>query len=310
MTVTPKSHTQNIVYLTMQERSVDRTGVVFSKNHYVEYRPGTLNVVLSVPHGGQLKPKHLPNRDFGSFVDGRLVYGHKYPKDQRTAVRTVGDKFTKELAVSLSDVLERKTGHKPHVIITNLHRLKLDSNCDQDEATFEVSEVIDAWLSYHNFIELAKKNIGKAGLYFDIHGHSHCENWIELGYLLPGKKLNRGDYSANETSIYKLHEKLISSGHSVSIQQLISGSYSFGGLISAADGYSDMVVPSPKYPGPGTGQYFSGGYNVMRHGSRNGGEIDGIQIESPLSQRMPAEREKYAEVIGSAIVQFLQLYYT
>jgi len=293
----------------MQERSTDRTDVVFSKNQYVEYRPGTLNVVLSVPHGGQLKPKHLPNRDFASVVDGRLVYSHKYPKDQHIAVRTMGDKFTKELATALSDVLERKTGHRPHVIINNLHRVKLDSNCDQNEATFEVPEVVDAWLAYHNFIELAKKNIGKAGLFLDIHGHSHAENWIELGYLVSGKKLNKGDYNANETSIHKLHAKLLSSGHRVSIQQLISGPDSFGGLISATDGYSDVVVPSPKHPGPGTGQYFSGGYNVVRHGSRNGGDIDGIQIESPLSRRMPAEREKYAEVIGSAIVHFLRLYY-
>jgi len=294
----------------MQERSADRSGVVFSKNHYVEYRAGTLNVVLSVPHGGQLKPRHLPNRDFGSLVDGRPVYNHKYPKDQRLPVRTMGDKFTKELATALSTVLERKTGHRPHVIINNLHRVKLDSNCDQNEATFEVPEVIDAWLAYHHFIELAKKNIGKAGLYFDIHGHSHAENWIELGYLVPSKKLNTGNYNANETSIHKLHEKLLSSGRHVSIQQLISGPHSFGSLISAANDYSDMVVPSPKYPGPGSGQYFSGGYNVVRHGSRNGGEIDGIQIESPLSQRMPSEREKYAEAIGSAIVKFLQLYYT
>jgi len=288
-------------------------GVVFSKNHYIEYRPGTLNVILSVPHGGQLKPKHLPNRDFGSLVDGRLMFDHKYPKDQSAAVRTKGDKFTKELATSLSNVLEGKTGRRPHVIINHLHRLKFDSNCSQGEATFEVPEVVDAWLSYHSFIELAKKDIGKlgkAGLYLDIHGHSHDENWIELGYVVPGRKLNAGEYSASETSIHRLHEKLHSGGHHISIQELVSGPRSFGGLISAVDGYSDIVVPSPRHPGPGTGQYFSGGYNVVRHGSRNGGEIDGIQIESPIGRRMPAEREKYAEAIGCAIAEFLQLYYS
>jgi len=294
----------------MQEQSTGETGVVFSKNHYIEYRPGTLNVVLSVPHGGQLKPKHLPNRDFGSLVDGHLVFNHKYPKDQNATVRTKGDKFTKELAMALSNVLEQKTGRRPHVIINHLHRLKFDSNCNQSEATFEVPEVVDAWQAYHNFIELAKKDIGKAGLYFDIHGHSHSENWIELGYLVPGIKLNTGDYSASDTSIRRLHEKLLSKGRCISIQQLVSGPHSFGGLLSALDGYSDIVVPSPRHPGPGTGQFFSGGYNVWRHGSRNEGEIDGIQIESPIGRRMPAEREKYAETVGCAIVEFLQLYYS
>ena len=294
----------------MQGRSAGPTSVVFSKNHYIEYRPGTLNVILSVPHGGQLKPKHLPNRDFGSLVDGRLVFDHKHPKDHSATVRTKADKFTKELATALANVLEEKTGRRPHVIINHLHRLKLDSNCSLGEATFEVPEVVDAWQAYHNFIELAKKNIGKAGLYLDIHGHSHDENWIELGYLVPGRKLNTGDYNASETSIHRLHEKLRSSGHHITIQQLVSGPHSFGSLLSAIDGYSDIVVPSPRHPGPGAGQYFSGGYNVVRHGSRNAGEIDGIQIESPICQRMPAERDKYAEAVGCAVVEFLQLYYS
>jgi len=294
----------------MEGRSTGLAGVVFSKNHYIEYRPGTLNVILSVPHGGQLKPKHLPNRDFGSLIDGRLVFDHKYPKDHSAAVRTKGDRFTKELATALSNVLERKTGRRPHMIINHLHRLKYDSNCDRSEATFEIPEVVDAWLAYHNFIELAKKEIGKAGLFLDIHGHSHSENWIELGYSVPGKKLNTSDYSASETSIHRLHEKLLGKGHHISIQQLVSGPRSFGGLLSSIDGYSDIVVPSPRHPGPGTGQFFSGGYNVVRHGSRNGGEIDGIQIESPIGRRMPAEREKYVEAVGCAIVEFLQLYYS
>jgi len=294
----------------MQERSAVPTDVVFSKHQYIEYRPGTLNVILSVPHGGQLKPKHLPNRDFGSLVNGRQMFDHKYPKDQNAAVKTKGDKFTKELATALSNVLEGKTGRRPHVIINHLHRLKFDSNCDRSEATFEVPEVVDAWLAYHKFIDLAKKDIRKAGLFLDIHGHSHSENWIELGYSVPGEKLNTGDYSASETSIHKLHEKLLSKGHHISIQQLVSGPRSFGGMLSAINGYSDIVVPSPRHPGPGTGQYFSGGYNVVRHGSRSGGEIDGIQIESPIGRRMPAERVKYAEAVGCAIVEFLQLYYS
>jgi len=295
--------------MMMQERSAGGTDIILSENDYIEYRPGTLNVILTVPHGGQLKPKHLPNRDFGSLVDGDLVFDHEYPKDPTVTVRTMGDKFTKELATALANVLERKTGHRPHLIINHLHRVKVDCNCDRGEATFEVPEVVDAWLAYHNFIELAKKDIGKPGLYFDIHGHSHSEDWVELGYLVSGKKLNAGNYKASETSISGLHEKLLNQGHHVSIQQLVSGPCSFGGLLSAIDSYSDLVVPSPKHLGPDIGQYFSGGYNVWRHGSLNGGDIDGIQIESPITRRMPMEREKYAEAVGCAIVEFLQLYY-
>ena len=37
---------------------------------YVTYMPGELPVILSAPHGGRLKPEHLPNRTVGCFREG------------------------------------------------------------------------------------------------------------------------------------------------------------------------------------------------------------------------------------------------
>ena len=75
-------------------------------------------------------------------------------------------------------------GEYPYVVINNLHRSKLDANRDKPEATFgeEVPEV--AWNEYHNFIDRAKAEISEPGLFIDVHGHGHANNWAELGYLI------------------------------------------------------------------------------------------------------------------------------
>ena len=62
------------------------------------------------------------------------------------------------------------------------------------------------------------------------------------------------------------------------VAQVLRGKNSFGSLMDSLRFYS---VPSKKYPGPEGSRYFSGGYNTLRHGSRDGGMISAIQIEAP-----------------------------
>ena len=40
----------------------------FSKHDYVEYRGGLLNVIISVPHGGNTKPQSIQPRDAGGSL--------------------------------------------------------------------------------------------------------------------------------------------------------------------------------------------------------------------------------------------------
>jgi hypothetical protein len=285
-------------------------GIYFTKNRYVEYQPGTLNVILSVPHGGRLRPKTIPNRDFGSIVDGRLVFDHRLVKDPQAAVKTKGDLFTIELALALADALQMQTGRRPHIIINHLHRQKLDCNCEEMEATFGVPEAVDAWNAYHDFIKIAKLDIAGHGLFIDIHGHCHTERWIELGYTISSEQLNSMLYTAADTSLRGLFHHIHAKCQTADIQQLICGPLSLGGLIAAVAGFSTAVVPSPQHPRPGKGQYFKGGYNVMHHGSRFGGSIDSVQIESPLELRQPEVRATYADSLGKAVAMFLQQYYS
>ena len=54
-----------------------------SESEYVEYIQGEgLPVILSAPHGGELRPSSIPDRDAGCFIDGECVYNHECsPKD-------------------------------------------------------------------------------------------------------------------------------------------------------------------------------------------------------------------------------------
>ena len=55
-------------------------------NEYIEYIPGTLNIILSAPHGGGLQPDEIPDRDAGCWDDdrGRCTWKHDCgQKDRR-----------------------------------------------------------------------------------------------------------------------------------------------------------------------------------------------------------------------------------
>lgn len=275
---------------------------------YTEYQFGELNVILSVPHGGQCRPKSIPNRDAGSCVDGKLVYDHRLPKDASVPVRIKNDLFTVQLAGSLAEALERYAGKRPHVVINRLHRVKVDCNSGIEEGTFGVPKSLAAWKSYHATIEAAKSAVGGRGLLLDIHGHSHAENWIELGYGIGRDKLNCAAFEPRDTTIGRLYEEHKTSGRDVDACNLVQGSDSLGGLLERS-GYK--VVPSPAYPIPGDGNYFSGGYSVLFHGSKRGGRFDAIQIESPFELRSSASaRRRYADSLGRAVAEYLRLHYT
>ena len=65
------------------------------------------------------------------------------------------------------------------------------------------------------------------------------------------------------------------------LAELLRGTNSFGALL-ASKGYPP--VPSPAMPDTGRGNsYFDGGYTPRRHGSANGGAIDGLQMEVNLA---------------------------
>lgn len=85
---------------------------------------------------------------------------------------------------------------------------------------------------------------------------------------------------------------------------LLRGQSSFGAKLKVVN---RNAVPSPSRPGPDGASYFSGGYNTRRHGSRDGGVVDAIQIESPQDYRL--DPQEYAVDLAKAVLSFITEHY-
>ena len=89
------------------------------------------NLILVSSHDGPLQPASIPNRDAGCYFNGSCIFSHEcvkqgMMKDVRCAVKDTVDAYTKEIAVMLADQLTLITNEKPHVVLNNLHRNKID----------------------------------------------------------------------------------------------------------------------------------------------------------------------------------------
>lgn len=147
----------------------------FGTDRFVEYRPGELPLVLTSPHGGNLTPDSIPDRKEGV---------------------TTKDMFTQELTLAISDALHAATGRRPHVILSHLHRRKLDPNREIKEAAAGQPAAERAWREFHDFIRAANAVVvARHGFAFlvDIHGHAHPIPRLELGYALNNAQLNQDD---------------------------------------------------------------------------------------------------------------------
>lgn len=262
---------------------------------FVEYTPGNLPVIISVPHDGHLEPSYIPDRNCNN-----CVYGN--------------DLYTMELASSIYQAFYKQNGCYPYLIKNLLKRKKFDANRGIEDAADGNSRVEQAWYDYHNFIETAKaeieENYGR-GLFLDLHGHGHSVQRIELGYLITKNQLQLTDSDLdtqnyiNRSSIKTLvGDNLLSFSHA----ELLRGKYSMGAMLER---FNVLSVPSPQNPFPtGNEEYFNGGYNTREHGSIIGGNIDAIQIECHQSIRFDENlREMFAKDLTIVVNDFINTHY-
>lgn len=256
----------------------------------VEVHTGDLPIILSAPHGGHLTPSEIPDRTTGN--------------NNR-------DRHTRALTLELADALEALTGQRPIVVINNLHRSKLDANREIVEAAEGNTRAEEAWEDYHSAIAEARDEVvarHEAGLFLDVHGHAHANDWLELGYLLDNDDLaltdadlDGADYAA-ATSLTELVDR---SGRPLSA--LVRGGVSFGALMQAR-GYDS--VPGPDFPDPGAAEFYNGGYNTVQYGSLDGSTVSGFQLEYAASMREPAAvREQTAADTAEALVTWMRTLY-
>jgi hypothetical protein len=260
----------------------------FGRNNYVEYIPGELPIVISAPHGGALKPGEAADRTYGT---------------------TGSDRNTVELSLAVRDALIDATGYAPHVILSHLHRSKLDPNREIVEAAQGDPFAENAWHEFQDWIKEARVFVAgdyDRGLYFDMHGHGHSIPRVEIGYLLSGSDLNQNDDALNNmTMVEKTSIRDLGRHAPETFSELLRGPKSFGGFLGDEGVRS---IPSPGDPSPGSDPYWTGGYNTREHGSRSLSEvISGIQLEHqyPGLRDTDANRRVYAAQLASAIRLFM-----
>ena len=126
---------------------------------YIKFERGSLPLIISVPHGGTLEIKGIPNRSQG-------VLGI--------------DKATIELTQELNSLLKKlspkyfSTQQTPSTIVSKIRRKQIDLNREQSEAYSPDSNLAEKYyLFYHDKIkEVILENINKfdISILLDLHG--------------------------------------------------------------------------------------------------------------------------------------------
>ena len=200
----------------------------WGRGNYVQYIPGELPVVFSATHGGLLVPDEIPDRSYGV---------------------TTSDRNTMELTQAIRRAFVEQTGFAPHVIISHLRRRKLDPNREIVEAAQNNPYAEQAWRELHAWIRTARAIVEERfgrGMYFDIHGHSHDIDRLELGYLLDALELDRSDALLDAPQlIARSSIRELAQGSALSFPELLRGGPSLGGLLQDEGVRS---VPSPSDP--------------------------------------------------------------
>lgn len=118
----------------------------------VTVRPGTMPVILAVPHDGGERVPGVPERSGG--------------------VR-VRDTSTELLATRTADAIEKASGRRPWLVVARFSRRFVDANRSADEAV-ESPDALPAWQAYHAhlaaFIAQVRERWPGGGLLIDVHG--------------------------------------------------------------------------------------------------------------------------------------------
>ena len=266
------------------------TGGVQDAAGWNSYYPGTMPLVISVPHGGTWNLAEVKDRSCEGAV-------------------TVTDSYTKELAFEISEAMSKFQGMRPYLIVCNITRKDVDQNREINEGTCGDPLMATPWNTFHTYIDSAlAEAVRKYGacLYIDLHGHGHPEQRLELGYLINDKKLT-GFFNQAEivNSTGTSLGNLLSRKGTGSLRDWLYGPQAFGTWM-AEKGFPS--VPSQQDPYPKEGEkYFNGGYNTRRYTGVDYPHVFGWQIESNYKGvRDGAGRPVFALAFSEVITRFLR----
>ncbi|KAI8394246.1 uncharacterized protein BYT42DRAFT_553835 [Radiomyces spectabilis] len=266
-----------------------------SSETYLTYISGTLPLIIGAPHGGTLKPADIPDR-------------------RHNGSSFVRDMYTAEIASSVAGIVANHYQQRPHLIMCNVHRSKVDPNRAVDVGA-DSDSGRDIWKQYHDYIKSSIVTVTEAhtyGLLVDIHGQTHSHEKVELGYLLEQPDLALPENSLNHAIRTRSSiQSLVSRYPYISPVEFVAGKKSFGMFLSSFA--SDVnVMPSPAFSTVGYNEsFYSGGYVTETYYAKaNQPGVDVIQIEIPKHLRLVTEnRDKFTFTLAQAIIHMLDHHY-
>ncbi len=263
-------------------------------NDYIIFRKGNIPLLLVAPHGGDLKPQWIENRD----CEGAVI---------------TQDQYTLGIALQIENEL-RKKAYQPYIVYAKIHRVKVDLNRSLETSHCEDDSSNDLWREFHQQVESYRNEIVQKynrGLMIDIHGHGHPNQRIELGYLLSSEQLRSLSTNGSlENSLTSINSLVNNHPENISLNELIIGENSLGTLLSLA-GFPS--VPSAQDPAPNLGDpFFSGGSNTKLYGSKTRSGVDAIQLElNRQNLRQESEdRILFSKNFAAIILSYLQHHYS
>lgn len=234
-------------------------------------KPGTLPIILSVPHGGRTPIPDVPTRR-GDGVNKFAV---------------VRDENTLELADKLAAAVEKELGGKPYVVVALFERKQLDVNRPREDA-YETEKAKPYYDAYHaalgKFVAEVRKTWGR-GLLIDLHGQGMMHETIF-----------RGTQNLKTVSALKQRYGM----------KAVNGPVSIFGVLEA-QGYS-VFPPSDARDPAKENPFFNGGYIVGTYGSDAGTGVDAIQIELGGRLRMRNVLDTTAADLAAAVKAFAKEY--
>tara|TARA_B100000767_G_scaffold274049_1_gene305916 strand:+ start:484 stop:1404 length:921 start_codon:yes stop_codon:yes gene_type:complete len=280
---------------SLQVEPINQITEIRDWTEFIDFREGDIPLLIISVHGGNIEPEWIQTRTCS----------------EATVVR---DSYTRDVALQIESELKIK-GYSPFIILNDLHRKKLDLNRSLNNANCGDQTTRPYWELFHKQVEDFRMEIQNqfgSGLVIDIHGQSHEEQRIELGYLLSSSDLrmnnpiiNSLDFK-NKSSVKGI---LNNNLNNLKLIDLLSGEFSMGNFLTLK-GYAS--VPSKEDIAPKQGElYFSGGYNTATYGSRDSGSVDAIQIElNMIGVRDTSEnRTIFSKDFAEVLITYLRTYY-
>ena len=222
--------------------------------------PGTLPLVLTVPH------------------DGDQTLGFTPVRRQGALLRDLG---TRPVAEQVADLLARRLGQRPCLVVAKVSRRFLDVNRSEAEA-MDSDNALPAYRAYHAAVARcvadARARHPQGALLVDVHGQAQVPDTTFRG-----------------TRAGLTTQALLARHGPAALQ----GPHSLIGLL-AARGYT--VHPAIGSDSLREDARYAGGYTVFSYGSHRPDGIDAIQLELGQLQR---QNPQLPQDLADALVAFL-----